>query len=341
MTPAEQLAHQARERGLLTAWAPLQLPPAVQSRYRSWIATGANAGMGYLAQQMEERLNPARRFGWARSVLVLAAAHAYPAPAPPSGGVRLGRVARYAWVGDYHRLLRPHLVALEATAQQLGLQARGYVDHGPLSERSYGVLGGLGWIGRNAMFMRMTEGSFLTLAVLLCSAEIPEPPQLHPGRCGTCTRCVAACPTQALPGDGSLDAARCISYYTLEHRGPVPEAFWPAIGDWLLGCDICQEVCPWNRRNRQFWADFTVRPELAHPDLEQFFSLSGRAFAREYHDTVFARPGRTLLARNALIVLANSKKSEYLDLIRHARHDVSPLVRSTAEMAERRLLYPS
>ncbi len=337
MTPAEQLADLAQKRGFLTAWAPVQLPEAVQQRYRAWIAGGSHATMGYLADRVEERLKPVGRFGWARSVLVLAAAHAYPQPQPPVGGIRLGRVARYAWVGDYHRLIRPHLSALEQEAHQLGLEARGYVDHGPLSERSYAVLGGLGWIGRNAMFMRMGQGSYLTLAVLLCSAEPPELPGNYPGRCGSCTRCVTACPTQALPGDGRLEAARCISYYTLEHRGLIPEVWWPAIGDWLLGCDICQEVCPWNRRTREFWSGFAVRPELAYPDLESFFALSGKAFARQYQDTVFARPGRNLLARNALIVLANSANADYLPLIRAAQRDPNPLVQATALVAERRL----
>jgi epoxyqueuosine reductase QueG len=134
-----------------------------------------------------------------------------------------------------------------------------------------------------------------------------------------------------LLGDGTLDSRRCISYWTIEHRGLIPAGLWPSIGDWLFGCDVCQEVCPWNRKARGFWQGFRPEPELAHPDLEEFFSLSSRAFARRYAGTVFLRPGRTRMARNALIVLANRK--EHLPLIRKAAQDVNPIVRASAARA--------
>ncbi|RMH53750.1 MAG: epoxyqueuosine reductase, partial [Deinococcus-Thermus bacterium] len=162
--PVAVLTQAAQERGFLTAWAGLELPEVAQARYRAWLAQGHQAGMGYLLEQAPTRLEPARRFGWAKSVLVLAAPHAYPPPPRPAGGLRLGRVARYAWVRDYHLLLRPHLEALQALAHRLGLEARAYVDTGPLSERGYAVKGGLGWVGRSAMLLRMGEGSHLTLA---------------------------------------------------------------------------------------------------------------------------------------------------------------------------------
>lgn len=320
----------------MTAWAGLDLPQETQQRYRDWLAEGKQAGMAYLPRNLETRLNPSQRFGWARSVLVLAAPHAYPPPPKPPGGLRLGRVARYAWVRDYHRLMQPHLEALEHLAQRLGARAKGYVDTGPLSERSYAVLGGLGWIGRNAMLMRMGEGTYLTLAVLLTSLEAP-PSEPYPNRCGRCSRCVAHCPTQALLGDGTLDSRLCISYWTIEHRGPIPEGLWAGIGDWLLGCDICQEVCPWNRKARSFWQDFVPEPELAFPNLEDFFFLSSKAFERKYAGTVFLRPGRTRMARNALVVLANLGNPDYLPLVRRGAQDVNPLVRATAAQALARL----
>ncbi|MER3484371.1 MAG: tRNA epoxyqueuosine(34) reductase QueG [Meiothermus sp.] len=322
------LTHEAEERGFLTTWAPVALPEDTQQRYRDWVRDGKNASMDYLVG--EGRLEPTLRFPWAKSVLVLAAPHAYPDPGVPEGGIRLGRVARYAWVRDYHRLMGPHLEVLETLAAKLGVQAKGYVDTGPLPERSYGVLGGLGWIGRNAMLMRMGEGTYLTLAVLLTGLEPPEA-QTYPNRCGRCTRCVAACPTNALLGDGTLDSRRCISYWTIEHRGLIPAELWPSIGEWLFGCDICQEVCPWNRKAQAFWSGFSPEPELAHPNLEDFFSLSGRAFARRHENTVFLRPGRTRMARNALIVLAN--REEHLPLVRKAAQDVNPIVRATAARA--------
>jgi epoxyqueuosine reductase len=334
---AETLEQAAQEQGFLTAWAGLDLPQETQQRYRDWVAEGRQAQMAYLAQNLEIRLNPPQRFAWARSVLVLAAPHAYPPPPKPPGGLRLGRVARYAWVRDYHLLIAPHLQALERLAQSLGLEAKGYVDTGPLSERSYAALGGLGWIGRNAMLMRMGEGTYLTLAVLLTSLPPTRLEAPYPNRCGTCTRCVVGCPTGALLGDGTMDSRLCISYWTIEHRGLIPAELWAGMGDWLFGCDVCQEVCPWNRKARSFWQDFIPEPELAYPNLEDYFYLSSKAFERKYAGTVFLRPGRTRMARNALVVLANLGNPDYLPLVRHAAQDVNPVVRATAAQALARL----
>ncbi|MCS7057864.1 MAG: tRNA epoxyqueuosine(34) reductase QueG [Meiothermus sp.] len=337
MDPLAVLSQAAQERGFLTAWAGLGLPEAVQSRYQAWLTQGHQAGMHYLLEQAPARLEPTRRFGWARSVLVLAAPHAYPPPPRPPGGLRLGRVARYAWVRDYHLLLRPHLEALQALAHRLGLEARAYVDTGPLSERSYAVKGGLGWVGKSAMLLRMGEGSYLTLAVLLTSAPPPPEPPPYPNRCGSCTRCLRGCPTGALLGDGTLDARRCISYWTIEHRGIIPLRLWEGLGDWLFGCDICQEVCPWNRKARAFWAGFSPEAELAYPNLLDFFELSSKAFERRYARTAFLRPGRTRMARNALVVLSNLSHPELLPLALKAAQDVNPVVRATAAQALARL----
>lgn len=326
------LEQEARNRGFLTAWAPLDLPAEAQTRYQGWIKSGKQAGMDFLEKHLEARLEPSRRFEWAKSVLVLAAPHAYPDPGLPVGGVRLGQVARYAWVRDYHLLIQPHLEALEGLARQLGIQAKGYVDHGPLSERSYGVMGGMGWIGRNAMLMRMGEGTYLSLAVLLTSL-LPEEATPHPNRCGRCTRCVSSCPTGALLGDGTLDSRLCLSYWNIEHRGLIPTELWASMGNWLFGCDICQEICPWNRQAGAFWADFQPEPQLAHPNLEDFFALSSKAFARKYAGTVFLRPGRTRMARNALVVLANQADPSYLPLVCQGASDINPIVRATAARA--------
>lgn len=336
MNPAELLTQAAQERGFITAWAALDLPAAVTERNLEWLQAGHQAGMDYLAQSLPTRQAPRSRFEWANSVLVLAAPHGYPKPEKPLGGTRVGKVARYAWVRDYHRLMGPHLLELEQLAADLGLQAKGYVDTGPLSERSYGALGAMGWIGRNAMLMRMGEGTHLTLAMLLTSltpTAFSEGEGVYPVRCGRCTRCLTACPTDALRGDGTLDSRRCIAYWTIEHRGLIPAEMWAGMGEWLFGCDICQEVCPWNRRAKAFWQDFQPEAELAHPNLEDFFSLSSKAFERRYGGTVFLRPGRTRMARNALIVLANGGDLAYLPLIRQGANDVNPIVRATAARA--------
>lgn len=335
MRAALALQQEATARGFLWAWSPLDLPTQAAQAYQQWLQQGYQAQMHYLGQHLAEKLTPSKRFDWAQSVLLLAVSHGYPAPAAPTDGLRVGRVARYAWVRDYHRLIKPHLEALEQLAQRLGVQAKGYVDHGPFSERSYGVLSGLGWIGKNTMLMRMGEGSYLTLAVLLTSVPLNSQPAAYPNRCGRCTRCLAQCPTQALLPGGVLDSRRCISYWTIEHRGLIPEDLWRGIGDWLLGCDVCQEVCPWNHKVAQAWAGFEPQPELVHPNLEDFFTLSGYGFARKYHNSVFLRPGRTRMARNALVVLSNLKHPSLPVLAQMALKDSNPVVHQTALTALR------
>ncbi len=329
------LLEAARAKGLLAAWAPLDLPEGVKARYRAWVGAGRQAGMAYLAREVEARLDPRLRFPWARSALVVLAPYAYPDPGPPPGGLRVGRVARYAWVRDYHLLLGEEVRGLEALARGLGLQAKGYVDHGPIPERSLAVLSGLGWVGRSGVFLS-GYGPKTLIGVLLTDLEV-EPEPLHPFRCGRCTRCLQACPTGALLGDGLLEAGRCVGYLTVEHKGFIPLGLWQGIGEWLLGCDLCQDHCPWDRFGRA-WRGFKPEPELAHPDLTEFFRLSGRAFRKKYGDTAYARPGRARMARNALIVLTNLGLGE--GLIREAAQDPHPLVRRTALYAAWRLGLP-
>ncbi len=302
------------------------MPEEAEGRFRRFLAEGRHGGMAYLEREVEARFHPERRFPWARSALVVFAPYAYPDPGVPPGGVRVGRVARYAWVRDYHLLLGEEMKALEALARSLGVEAKGYVDHGPLPERTLAALTGVGWIGKSGMFLSPAFGVHALIGVLLTSLEVEVFPG-HPNRCGRCTRCLAACPTGALLGDGTLDARVCVGYLTVEHKGFIPPEVWPGIGEWLLGCDLCQEVCPWDRFGR-VWPGFRPEPELAHPNLEEFFRLSGRGFQRKFGDTAFARPGRARMARNALIVLSNLGLGE--DLMGLAAKDPHPLVRRTA-----------
>ncbi|SDE66902.1 epoxyqueuosine reductase [Thermus arciformis] len=318
------LEERARALGLLFAWAPLDLPPKAEARHRAWLEAGRHGGMAYL--ESPERFHPRRRFPWAKSALLLFAPYAYPDPGTPPGGLRVGRVARYAWTRDYHLVLGEALKALEEVARGLGLEAKGYVDHGPLPERTLAALSGAGWIGKSGYFLSQAFGVHAFIGVLLTSLEV-EPAPLYPSRCGRCARCLMACPTEALLGDGTLDARRCVSYLTIEHKGFIPPSLWPGIGEWLFGCDLCGEACPWERFGK-VWKALRPEPELAHPDLLDFFRLSGRAFGRKYAGTAFLRAGKPRLARNALIVLFNLGLGEALSL--EAAKDPSPLVRRTA-----------
>lgn len=333
MKPIEELTHAARRRGFDVHPAPARLPWERRRAFLDWTRAGMHAGMAYLARKPEERADPIRRFSWFRGALVLSLGYAYPEPPRPQTGVRLGRVARYAWVRDYHQRIEPHLRALEELCARLGGRCRGYVDHGPVLERAYAAASGAGWIGRNGLWLTQRGGSYRHLAVLLTSWEV-EPPPLHPGRCGRCSACVTACPTGAIVADGVVDARLCVSYWTIEHRGPVPLTLWDGIGDWLFGCDDCQSICPWNRRPNS--SEPPADPELAWPDLETFFALSNKGFARRYAGSAFVRSGRRLLARNALIVLANRDPELLGRFLPRALTDPSPLVRQTAAAAAAR-----
>src|SRR5204863_6495677 len=283
----------------------ISLSSEVKTRYKQWIASGRQATMGQLKRAIDVRLAPDQRLAWAKSVMVLAAPHAFPRPDRPAGGIRIGMVGRLFWVReqDYTRLLvEPHLEVLKDLCYKLGGRCSDYVEQGPLSLRSYAARSGLGWIGRNAMLLNQQYGSYLTLSVLLTSFEIAAPLG-HPNRCGRCQLCIQACPTEALLGDGTLDAGRCISYWTTQHRDLIPWRMWEAIGNWLYGCDICQTVCPWNSKADAFWRGYRPEGELAYPDLSDFFQLSEMELKQKYFGSVFERSGRTHMARNALIVL--------------------------------------
>jgi epoxyqueuosine reductase len=335
MDARETLQKEAEERGFTVTWAPVTLPREVKTRYKQWIANGQQATMGQLMRAVDVRLAPDQRLAWAKSVMVLAVPHAFPDPGIPAGGVRIGLVGRLFWLReqDYTRLLvDPHLEALKDLCYKLGGRCSDYIDQGPLSLRSYAASSGLGWIGRNAMLLNQQNGSYLTLAVLLTSFEVELPP-FYPNRCGQCQLCVSSCPTGALLGDGTLNAGRCISYWTTQHRDLIPFEMWEGIGNWLYGCDICQTVCPWNRKSEAFWQEYRAEAELAHPDLTDFFLLSEMELKQKYLRSAFERSGRTHITRNALIVLANTNDPSYLSLIRLAAQDQNPLIRATAAWA--------
>jgi epoxyqueuosine reductase len=329
------LQEEAETRGFIVAWAPIELPAAVRERYDAWIDARHHATMGELARAIEVRQDPRPRFGWAKSVLVLAAPHAFPDPGTPANGFRIGRVARVFWIREQdwvQRLVQPHLEELKALCHELGGRCRDYVDQGPLPLRSHAANAGLGSIGRNGMLIRPGLGSYLTLAVLLTSFEV-EAASPERDVCGRCVKCVRRCPTGALLGDGTLDANRCTSYWTTQHPGLVPQNVWSGIGDWVFGCDLCQEVCPWNARAERFWKGYEPEPELAHPDLRDFFSAYGTSFGEKYGESSFERAGRGRMARNALIVARNTNEGDALTLGRLGAEDVDPLVRATAAQA--------
>lgn len=331
------IADAALERGFdAVGWAPASAPAKHLAVYGGWLADGMHAGMDYLVAGEARRADPRTSLPGARSVLVLAVSHAHADPSVPAGGTRVGRVARYAWSRDYHARLQPHLEAIEDEARRLGARARAYVDHGPVLERSLGSLAGLGWRGRQSQLVSTSLGALTTLAVMLTDLQAPAPAG-HADRCGTCARCAIACPTDAVTPDRRVDARRCLAYYSVEHRGPIPLEYRVALGDRLFGCDECLDVCPWTIRAGPLAGLLEPDPQLAHPDLEPFFTLSNREFDRRYADSSFSRAGRKGMARNAAIVLGNAGDPAHAWLLELGLADASSGVREASAWALGRL----
>ena len=260
------------------------------------------------------------------------------ADAPGSPTLRLsGKVARYArGSADYHDVLRQRLNQLLAWVQEEapGCRGRGVVDTAPLLERDFARRAGLGWFGKNTMLLNKRLGSYCFLGALLLDLELKADSAHETSHCGTCTACLDACPTQAFPEPGVLDARRCISYLTIELRGPIPEELRPGLGEWVFGCDVCQEVCPWNRKAPATAASaFQPRSDLDPVDPVELLGLSEDAFRQRFRGTALMRTRRRGLLRNAALVLGNCGDPSALPALRRALDDPEALVREAARWA--------
>lgn len=334
----EQLVALALALGFDDArWVEVRPAPVEVERLRAWLTDGRAAGLEYMARGVERRADPGLSLAGALSALVLGASHAHPEPPIPEGGLRVGRVARYAWSRDYHLALQEPLLALVDLARTLRVGARAYTDHGPVLERGLAARAGLGWRSRSSQIVSQKLGGFVTLAVVLADLTAPPTAPEHPDRCGRCTTCVTACPTAAIGPDRSVDARLCLSYWTIEHRGPIPWSIRPLLGDHLFGCDDCVACCPWTVRAGSLSSLLRPEPELAHPDLGAFFGTSNRAFGRSFAGTAFERPGRKGMARNAALVIGNFGRSDGLPLLEAGLADDAYTVREASAWAVGRL----
>ena len=267
--------------------------------------------MGYMARQFPKRRDPDRIVPGATNVVVLTWGHYTTDPPRPEG---TGEVARYARGRDYHDALQGPLDALASFMQAMGdLQtiAKAYVDAGPVPERELAQRAGLGWIGKNTMLIHPNQGSFFFIASVFTNLELQVDQAFDMDRCGTCTRCLDACPTQAFPEARVLDSRRCISYLTIEHRGPIEEDKQALVRDWLFGCDVCQEVCPWNDKFAHATDDGTLgmSDDLAFLDLQHLETLDQATFEHEYGWTPLERAGLEGLRRNAKLVRKNASNA--------------------------------
>ena len=307
-------------------------------RLRRWQEAGMAADMGYMHRPVELLSDPKKLQKSARSVVSLGVSY-YPGDHPPNDGAG-GRVARYAWGRDYHEVIKARLLELRKDLEEaLGtrVKARAFTDAVPLLERSAAQRAGLGFFGRNSCLIDGNTGSYFFLADLLVDIYI-EPDAEGTGTCGRCTRCMAACPTGAIKAPGVVDARLCISYLTIENKGEIPRELRHKVGDWAFGCDVCQEVCPYNKRKATVssWPEFSAAAG-AGPYLEVAEVLKIRTeeeFGARFGGTPLTRPGRAGLLRNCCVVAGNLGLSVVVpELVGCLREDDSPLVRGHAAWA--------
>jgi epoxyqueuosine reductase len=278
-----------------------------------WLDAGFGGTMTYLRRQAERRKEPARIWPEARAAVVTLTNYWHGSTDPGRKAGVPARVAQYAWSADYHNVLGARLERLADAIRDVvpGARSRCYVDAGPVPERELAQRAGLGWVGKNMMLISPEIGSFTFIGVVLTDTDLTADLPFEADRCGTCRRCLDACPTDAFVDAHVLDARRCLSYLTIEHRGEFTEAQSEMLGDWLFGCDVCQDVCPWNVSFAHATADpaLAPRPDMTSPDLEALLALDPDDFSRRYRDTPFERPGPEGMRRNARAVLTNRARA--------------------------------
>jgi epoxyqueuosine reductase len=311
-------------------------------RLRRWLAAGRHGVMGYMAETVDVR-SDVRHEGMlpsAASVVMLATSYAREEPVL---GPAPGKVARYAQGRDYHNVLQKRVRKLAKLVRAAGHHARDGVDHMPIYERAWAQRAGLGFIGKNCCLIVPGLGSHVLLTALITSAQLPPDAPMKE-RCGGCTACLTACPTSAFVAPRELDATRCISYLTIEQRGAIPTPLRSAVGSWLFGCDVCQDVCPYNRTAVLPEAQtelFQTHPRWREHDAAALLQMDEPTFVAYAEGSPIKRAGRLGMARNAATVLGNSRDKRHLPVLRSAAHGHdSELVREAASWALRKLEEP-
>jgi epoxyqueuosine reductase len=358
----EAVRQRARELGFDDCRVTTAQPPASAAQFQQWLAQNFHGEMAYLERNADKRVDPQKVLRGARSLILLAASYfegssergSVGASERPSVGdvehthaltlsrsnastsPRQGLVARYARFDDYHKVLAGRAKELAEFANQLGgAHARSlwYVDTGPLLERDLAQRAGLGFVGKHTNLINRRLGNWIFICEIITTLELePDAPEVN--HCGTCTRCIAACPTAAIRAPFQLDARRCISYLTIESNGPIPLEWRAAIGNRIYGCDDCLAVCPWNRFAREGqMMKAHARPELATPDLLELLSLDEAGFVRRFAGTPMLRAGRRGLLRNVCVALGNTGDETALAALAQAARDAEPLIAEHAEWA--------
>jgi len=321
-------------------------PPEHFEVYSAWLSAGRHGAMGYLATEtsLARRADPRQILPGCRSIIVLGARHAsakVPARKDSNAGTSriTGKIASYAWGSDYHDVLAARLQTLaQFITDETGITTqRWYTDTGPLLERDLAQRAGLGWIGKNTSLINPQAGSYFFLAEILTELELPISSPFAADRCGRCTRCQQACPTACILPDRTIDARRCIAYLTIELKGSMPVELRPSLGEWVFGCDICQQVCPWNIHfagNTGSIPEFSPQSGVPYPDLLQELALDARQFSQKYKGSPVKRARRAGYIRNVAVALGNSGAVEAIPALEQTlSNDPEPLARAHAAWA--------
>jgi len=319
-----------------------ELGPEARARLTDFLAAGQHGDMGWLATRTDQRSQPKALWPEARSVIALGLSYAPEGdPLETLGRPDRGNISVYARNRDYHDVVKGRLKHLaQYVAGRFGEGVKVFVDTAPVMEKPLAAQAGMGWQGKHSNLVSRTHGSWLFLGEVYTSLAL-EPDAPHVDRCGTCSRCLSACPTDAFPAPYRLDATRCISYLTIEHRGPIPHALRPAMGNRIYGCDDCLAVCPWNR----FAAatdepKLRARPELTAPRLAELAALDDAGFRAMFSGSPIKRIGRNRLVRNVLIAMGNAQDPSLIGPATRLLDDPDPVVAEAAAWAVERLVNP-
>jgi epoxyqueuosine reductase len=346
----EAIRQRAGELGFDGCRVTTAKPPASYDQFQQWLATGQQGQMAYLSRTAPKRADPQQVLPGARSIITLAVSYV---SGPPAAEYRAenrleasaqassptrpaGFVARYARYADYHEIVGERLAQLTAFVNQCGsadVRSLWYVDTGPILERDLAQRAGLGFVGKHTNLISRQLGNWVFLCEILTTLEL-EPDEPERNRCGSCSRCIAACPTAAITAPFQLDARRCLSYLTIELKGPIPVEFRPVLGNRIFGCDDCLAACPWNRFAREGQLmKAHARHDLTAPDLAALLSMDEPAFKAHFAGTPMLRARRAGFLRNVCVALGNTGDFTHLPALQRAAADVDPLIAEHASWA--------
>ncbi|MBI4062040.1 MAG: tRNA epoxyqueuosine(34) reductase QueG [Elusimicrobia bacterium] len=326
---AAELKKRARDAGADLAGIAAAAPSPDAPAYDAWLGAGMHGEMAYMSRNAESRRDIRAWMTDAKSVLMCGFSYGEPGTRPSSKEGR-GRLARYAVRKDYHEILRGRMNGVRDWLTAAVPEARGlaFCDMSPILERSYAAAAGLGWQGKNTMLLGADIGSYFLIAGLAVNVDLPADSP-GPDRCGTCTKCLEACPTGAFPRERVLDASKCVAYFTIESKGAIPASFREGIGDWIYGCDVCQEVCPWNR----FEKPSRALPPPAAPTelpLEELAGPGSAGVRARLKGLPVARAVRKRLTRNALLAMGNSRLERYRPVLENYAAGADPVLAEQA-----------